>query len=81
MTQILVAPKEIGSYFGDPEEPSAIAKQVDVGIAQGVKPDFVGKLVVHTVKENNPFILIHPDVQTDIENRLNAIRRAFKINA
>ncbi len=30
--------------------------------------------------ENAPFILTHPDVQTDIENRLNALQRAFKLN-
>ncbi len=80
-TNIVSAGRNRPAIFGGPEEPSAVAKQVGVGIAQGVKPDFVGKLVVHAVKENNPFILTHPDVQTDIENRLNAIRRAFKINA
>ena len=80
-TNIISAGRNRPDIFGGPEEPSAIAKQVGIGIAQGVKADFVGKLIVNAVKENAPFILTHPDVKKDIENRLNAIRRAFKINA
>ena len=80
-TNIISAGRNRPDIFGGPEEPSAIAKQVGIGIAQGVKADFVGKLVVNAVKENAPFILTHPDVKKDIENRLNAVRRAFKINA
>jgi NAD(P)-dependent dehydrogenase (short-subunit alcohol dehydrogenase family) len=46
-------------------------------IAQGIDPDTVGPMVVHAIRENEPYCITHPSPVDAIRKRADALTRAY----
>ena len=48
-------------------------------LQQGIEPDWVGETVLDTIKNNEFYIITHPDTRALVEERHGEIGKAFDL--